>query len=250
VIRAKRREIARRYSRPKRAFTTLERVLALRRAQLVRLFESRGGLQDNEAGRADLRLLLDHGLTGPKAAKLAPWLAPDKLQRLIDVADADPQRWNASALGNRVGLTFEEKVTLRIWHINCFDRPKHEVRAFLAAHRRKRDAERKRLKRRRQSAERAAQRTDDRRSPRARAVLAFLRDSPSIVGESTGDIALGVCSSPAFKGLSPESINRAIRRAVRELVDEGIVGAYTYKRSYGLPVKTLMVRVVRPQPAA
>jgi hypothetical protein len=137
-VEAKKAEIARRYTRERRPFSQLERILSLRRSQLIRLFKYRDGLHDDEAGRADLRLLLDLGLSGPEAMMVAPWISPGELQHLIDDSNAHPQFWKPDALGNHVELTFEEKVALDIRNINCFDRPKRQVTAFYERRRRER----------------------------------------------------------------------------------------------------------------
>ena len=108
---ARHHEIAQRYRRGKPPVSELERILAWRRPQLVRLFEYRGGLHDDGDGRANLRLLLELGLTGPDATTMAPWLAPGELQTTIDDINRwPPQCRTADALGNRVELTFEEKI--------------------------------------------------------------------------------------------------------------------------------------------
>jgi len=157
-------------------------------------------------------------LTGPKATEQAPWISPRELQHLIADVDAHSRRWTADALGDRVELSFEEKIGLDIRNIACFDKPKHEVNAFYHQRRRERDAKRKR--------DRRAAKKKDRESgvknlsPRASAVFEFLRGEGWAC--NTG-IAAGIRELPAFKGLSWESTLRAVGRAVDELVKSNAV---------------------------
>ena len=84
-----------------------------------------------------------------EASRVFPWAFPpdSDRERLIAVVDAHPRYWTASKLADRFEITFDEKVDpdLRIHHIPCFDRPKHQVDAFLKQRQRDRDAEQKRL---------------------------------------------------------------------------------------------------------
>jgi hypothetical protein len=215
---AKKAEIARRYSRERRPSSQLERILSLRRSQIIRLFKYRDGLHDDEAGRADLRLLLDLGLSGPEAMMVAPWISPGELQHLIDDSNAHPRFWKPDALGNRVELTFEEKVVLDIRNINCFDRPKHQVTAFYKRRRREREAERKR--RRRAAAKKDRVPKVDDLSPRAGAIFKVLRGKGWM---STHATAAVVSALPAFESLTWDGMRQAIGRAVRELIDADVI---------------------------
>jgi hypothetical protein len=76
---AEHRDIARRHQRAKRPLTKLERVLALLRSRPICPFGHRGGLHDDEDGRANLQILLQLGLTRPDAIRVMPWISPSRI---------------------------------------------------------------------------------------------------------------------------------------------------------------------------
>jgi hypothetical protein len=214
----------------------LELILQIRRSQLIHLFHHRGQLRDDDIGRDNLRLLLELGLTGPDAYKVAPWISVADLSRLIDEVDRFPQFWTADGLGSRVELTFKEKLELDIRNIGCFDKPKHEVDAFYRKRRRERDAERKRQKRRAGKKKNKAK-----VSARAKAVLEILNTEEWM---STGEIADRVSTVPVFANLNWEGMRQAIGRAVNEL-KKATLAQDQMERIYGEGVLGYMTRCVR-----
>jgi hypothetical protein len=225
-------EVARRQRRKRAPVTKLERTLSLRRNQLIRLLDHRGGLHDDDLGRADLRVLLELGLSGPKARKVARWISPAELQCLIDDVDAHPRYWTAGKLSDHFEITFEEKVDpdLGIHHIPCFDRPKHVVDAYYERRRRERNTERKRLHRAVEKKKpKASIRTHD-LSPRTRVVLAWLQADEG--WSRIEHIVAGVGTMPEFESLARLSMHKAVRRAVHELDKAGFVEVNTARDHY------------------
>jgi hypothetical protein len=134
-IEARRREIRRRYRAKNR-----ERKLsmaALRIAELRRLFQARYGdeLPDDDAGRADARLMAQHLARRPGDQRRrivswcetwAPWMPADELEQLIaDVIDK-PRKWRADTLAAKLNLTDAERRKHRITTIGAVDRTKAE----------------------------------------------------------------------------------------------------------------------------
>jgi hypothetical protein len=252
-------EVARRHRRKRAPVTKLEQTLSLWRNQLIRLLDRRGGLHDDDAGRADLRVLLELRLSGPKAVKVAPWISPPELHRLIDDVDALPHYWKAGELADRFEITFEEKIDpdLDIRNIPCFDRPKQEVDAFYEQRRRERGTERKRLHRAIEKKKpKASIQTHDDLSLRTGAVLAWLRangGSCSLIehivdgfGHGTEHVP-GVGALREFEGLSrPSSKRKAVWRAVHELDKAGFAEISTgrdhYRGRFNYPVLGVRIR--------
>jgi hypothetical protein len=212
----------------------VEHILRWRRGQLIRLFRHRGQLQDNNIGR--VRLLLELGLTGTEAQKVAPWMSLAHLSNLIGEVDRFPQFWTADKLGNRVELTFKEKVKLNIRNIDCFDKPKHEVDAFFRKRRRERDAERKSLKRKA-----AKRKIKAKVFARSTVVLEILSTNEWM---STGEIADRANGKPEFANLRWDAMRQAMGRAVRELV-KAKLAEEQLERIYGKGVLGYMTRLVR-----
>ena len=238
---AKRIEIAARHRRKKPSLTKLERVVSLRCSQLTRLFNDRDELHNDDIGRTNLQILLELGLTGPMAKKVAPWISAEELRRLIEHVDAYPRHWTAAALGNCVELTFEEKIRLDIRHVDCFDRPKHEVAAFCRKRKNNRDAERRRRKRawlRPAPAPIGAPPKNsidvDECAWRAQAIHHALFDREWL---SVRMIANRVRAWATFRNLDDEGLRQAIHRALRELANGGLVEIEKRPGPRGLQVK-------------
>ena len=121
------KEIDQRYRRKCPTLSRLELILSLRRAELMRLIQHRFGhsLPDDLMGRGYLRLLLELRMNGIEALRIAPRISHEELQEVIQGVESNPRRWTAESIGNRVELTFEEKVNPAIAarHIECFDQP-------------------------------------------------------------------------------------------------------------------------------
>jgi hypothetical protein len=238
---AKRIEIAARHRRKKPSPTKLERVLSMRCSQLTRLFNDRDELHNDDIGRTNLQILLELGLTGPMAKKVAPWISAEELRRLIEHVDAYPRHWTAAALGNRVELTFEEKIRLDIRHVDCCDRPKGEVAAFYRKRKNNRDIERRRRKR---AGLRSAPEPIgappknsidvDECAYRAQAIHHALIDREWL---SVRLIANRVRAWATFRNLDDEGLRQAIHRALRELANGGLVEIEKRPGQRGLQVK-------------
>jgi hypothetical protein len=105
-------------------------------------------LPDDDAGRFDLRLMLDHlaQLGGDHARRWAKqhasWMSDDELDELLD--DVGPgKRWSPIALGKAVNLDNATRLRLNIRTIRPVDR----TAAQLERDRKKRKAERQRTRR-------------------------------------------------------------------------------------------------------
>lgn len=140
-----------------------ETVRRLRYGALVRLFRHRWGhvLPDDDAGRGDLWLLLQNVSLAPVGADKktrhvievwAPWLSENEANELIGFLkllttyDRAP---TAQDLGERLRLTNAERQGLKLWPFKPIDATDEEI----AAQRRARRNERRRLKRGRTRAE-------------------------------------------------------------------------------------------------
>ncbi len=151
------------------------------------------------------------------------------------VADFEPLgRWPADALGDKVELTFDEKIKHGIRTIRCFDRPRSAVDDYYAERRRERDrvaARQRRAKRPRKKSD--SRRLTEKRSNQVGALLAG-RDGWT----SAALIANAMRGKAAFRGLDHDGLRQAVHRAVKALGGR----VETEKRSgeHGFP--TLFVR--------
>lgn len=123
---------------------------SLRLGDLSRVFRSRYGgvrLPDDDAGRDDIRLAVDHLASLPHPAKAivrwletwAPWLTLAEHRQIIADGIANQRNWKADALAWRLRLTKEERRMLGITTIGAID----EGKAARTKRRRDRDRERK-----------------------------------------------------------------------------------------------------------
>src|SRR5262249_39930647 len=121
-VRAKRREVARHYERAQRKRGTNNLINHKRLRDLVRFFHHRYGqleLPDDDSGRADLAVALDHIVRRPDAALVlgkwvrswAPWITDSELETMRDAAG---RTWTATDLGTHLGLTDDERTSLKI----------------------------------------------------------------------------------------------------------------------------------------
>lgn len=138
----------------KRKRSTPMQIVALRIADLSTLFRSRYGitLPDDDAGRDDIRLAVDHlaALAHPARAitrwleTWAPWMTLAEHREVIADGIADQRHWKADALAWRLRLTREERMQLGITTIGAIDHGK----AARTKRRKDLDRERKAAKRR------------------------------------------------------------------------------------------------------
>lgn len=136
--------IARRHSRLRRRYDNgVPLPLRLRIAELERFFvDTYGGrrLPDDDAGRDDLRLMLDHlaqidaDCCRAWIARWCPFLADAEIEKAIARAGIG-RRWKADALARELGLTDATRTKLKIKTIGAVDCNKAQR---LARRRRKR----------------------------------------------------------------------------------------------------------------
>lgn len=138
----------------------VQRIAVFRLAELERLFKHRYGLMlpDDDAGRDDIAILISvasycgrdrrkrmEGL----AARWAPWLSKEEVNDLVRGACLNPHWLDKDLLGFRTGLTLEERTALSIGTFGCIELPDKEARE---RHRRDKDNEKRRQKRREERA--------------------------------------------------------------------------------------------------
>jgi hypothetical protein len=125
---------------------------------------------------------------------------------------AERLKWTAAALGERVQLTFQDKIRLGIKSIACIDRTKKMVRLYFQE--RKRERDRRRVNKMRERITKPI-------SPRAMQLAAVLN------GEWVESRALGDSIRKRWK-LKPDALEKAVHRASQELSDAGLA-----ERKYG-----------------
>jgi hypothetical protein len=131
----------------------------------------------------------------------------------------DFESMTADQLGDRIELTFEEKIGLSIRSIRCFDRPKADVQAYYRSQKLIRDQIRAAQKRAEQSKPRK------RRSARAQVVFGVIRQR---VEMTSPEIGAAIAKRWDFKGRDGQALDgqarrRAVHRALKELRDEGVI---------------------------
>lgn len=102
-------------------------ISTLRRAELVRLFESRFGkvLPDDDSGSEDVCLFADHcGMNREHILQAfcrsyAPWLTAGEISEIL--AQRRVASWAADDLGRKLGLRDAERTTLKIRTIGAID---------------------------------------------------------------------------------------------------------------------------------
>ena len=218
VVRAKRHEIAVRYSRHGRLPKAIVRN-RVRFADLRRVFRDHYGrfvLPDDDAGRDDAQIAIDHlvGTPGITQRKInawlnqwAPWMTPGEIEDCLAQAYRWPWKWTAEKLGTHLNLTDADRTRLRITTIAPCDLTKSERAKRRADRKRERDRNRQRQKR---QAERW-QRTLD-LSQRTERVRSTLSDKWQLASE------IADACAPDFNGLCGRSLRRAINRALNKLV--------------------------------
>ena len=131
IVRAKHKEIARRYKRS-RKHATKPQFAAIRIAELNRLFQARHGqvLPDNEIGREALLIVAQHmiQLAGHPQQRMmqwaherAPWLTVTELNAALAEIATNPQTWKADSLAWRLKLNYADRQALRITTIGATD---------------------------------------------------------------------------------------------------------------------------------
>jgi hypothetical protein len=126
---------------------------------LTKVFDDRYGseklyqLPDDDAGREDLRILLDHyahanSLAMSRVVKTrAPWMADTERDNLLDEVNRFPRRWTAQALANKLNLTDADRQRLKIRTIGAVDVTPKERKRLSKRRKREQERERQRAKR-------------------------------------------------------------------------------------------------------
>jgi hypothetical protein len=102
-------------------------ISALRRAELIRLFEARFGqvLPNDDSGEEDAQLFADHcGVDGEHiwqafCRSYAPWLTAGEISKIFK--QRRMVEWTADDLGCQLGLRDEERTALKICTIGAID---------------------------------------------------------------------------------------------------------------------------------
>jgi hypothetical protein len=134
---------------------------------------------------------------------------------------AERFRWTAAALGERMNLTFNEKITLGIRTMAPIDRPRWMVKEYYLKRRRERDLRRSKVNRAKAAALMGL-------SPRAQALLAML-DHNWVRSTALDEQARKNFRRPSVvvggrvQKLKHAAIRSAVLRAARELCDCGEV---------------------------
>ncbi len=128
---------AKRRDREARRLPLDRRIAYFRLRELERIYPRRYGLvlPDDEAGRGDLSIALNHIVfrSGDVLAKMlgwarrwAPWLPEAEARRIAVGITKHPIRWKANTLGLRLRLTRKERTRLGIKTIRAFDMTREE----------------------------------------------------------------------------------------------------------------------------
>jgi hypothetical protein len=155
LLKARKREIARRYARKYRKNAIPLTFAAIRVAELTRLYEYRygpGPLPDHEDSITRARVMVHHlGRLWDGTRRVAtwldrnaPWLGVRSQEQLIRDTQERPLRWRADRLAWKLQVTAAERHTLNLRTIGAIDQTK-EQRADIAKQRkRERDQQRRR----------------------------------------------------------------------------------------------------------
>lgn len=138
--------------RRKRRAAMWRAIPRIHRFQIVQLlhllrYRDQKQIPDDARSRRYLQALLDLGLTGPEAQRIAPWISNDDLKGMIERTVVGPH-WNARDLGDLFEVTLEEKLACGLRNLEAFDADRWQYQEQLAKRRRLRDAQRKQMKRR------------------------------------------------------------------------------------------------------
>lgn len=136
-IRAKRREIARRYAWARKQHRKPITMAVLRLRDLGKLLDARypKGLPDNAIGRDFVTVMAHHLAVGPRNPNqsipgfvryYARWMTIAEIDELIANAIAKPMRLKADALAWRLKLTDADRTKLKITTIGSIDVPKRQ----------------------------------------------------------------------------------------------------------------------------
>jgi hypothetical protein len=180
-------------------------------------------------------------------------------QQIEDAVGAevgDRWLWPADRLGKFLKLTLDEKRSAGIRTIRCYDVPAAEVAAIYRRGRQERQNRRRRDRRERERAEAGTQTAAPSLSPREAAIANLLTHEE----QALPDLAERAAGLPAFVGehgvlLSKESMQRAARRVVDQLIEAGVATDRRAPRPSGTDMRFVRLAaggpdfpVTRPSP--
>jgi DNA-binding transcriptional ArsR family regulator len=155
-----------------------------------------------------------------------------EVHNMVEDIIAERDRWTARALGQRMDLTFHEKIRLRIKTIACIDRSKKMVQLYFREQKRERD--RMRWQRNKQTLPRDL-------SPMAKQIAQLVAEKSMSVAE-----IVDVLRRPQRR--KREAARSAVRRALRELIAADLLEVRVEARPTGGYER--LVRLKKPENAA
>jgi hypothetical protein len=224
-VRAKRREVARHYERGRRKRDTTTDLISRKRLRdLGRFFHHRYGqlvLPDDDSGRADLAVALDHIVWRPDATLVlrkwvrswAPWISDSELEAMRDAAG---RTWIATDLGAHLGLTDDERTNLKITTIAPCGLTEAEWTEKRKARKRRRDRDNKRRMRGKAKVARKMPNSRELRVDNVRALL-------SCKWMSTDSLIDLVTILPGLCILTRASRRRAVNRIINDLAGTNVI---------------------------
>jgi hypothetical protein len=183
-------------------------------------------LPDDDAGRADLIVALDHIVRRPDAslclkkwvASWAPWVGDDELEDMINGAG---RTWTATDLGTHLGLTDDERSLLKITTIAPCGLSEREWKEVRKARKRERDRDAKRRKRWQLNGScNLTSMPEGAHEHRRSRDLQSLLPQGWISARHLTDLAMIL---PGLCDLQPASRRRAINRAINDLADANVI---------------------------
>jgi hypothetical protein len=221
--RGKRHEVALRYNRARRGRDRTNNLIGRKRLRdLGRFFHHRYGsltLPDDDSGRVDLALALDHIVWRSDSAVVmrrwvgswAPWISGDDLETMVNAAG---RAWTATALGIHLGLTDEERTKLKITTIAPCGLTEAEWKEIRKSRKRQRDRDTKRRKRNKAKADRAMVKSS------------HVEDIQAVLPRgwiSARDLSDLATILPGLCDLPPLSRLRAVNRAINDLATAKVI---------------------------
>lgn len=204
------------------------RFAAIRAREIGTVLEDRYGrpLPDDDAGRDDLRLLIEHAAQfkdprlriGGVIDAWAPWATADERAELERSAlGAPPPRYTPDEIAQRLGVTMADRQRLRLTSIGATDADKAERERLRKVRRAARAREIRREVRDRVAllgARNRAAHFGDGVSERQKALMVAIGDRSWI---TVAELAETVAEWASFKALAPPDLRRVINRELDRL---------------------------------
>jgi hypothetical protein len=218
-VRGKLHEVALRYRRYRRSHRDNANLMGRKRLRdLGRFFHHRYGgltLPDDDSGRADLAVALDHIVRRSDGALFlrkwvgswAAWISDLELEKMVSTAGLT---WTATALGTHLRLTDDERTKLKITTIAPRDLTDAEWEKIRKSRKRQRDRDSKRRERGKATAARKMPKPKELRMDVVRSLL-----PPGWI--STDQLMDDVTIFPGLCDLQPKSRRRVLNRTINDL---------------------------------